>query len=148
MTALDLIKKQRRRAQIVESEFKATMEGVRKSAQQFSRSRMTTEIYAIPEDTNQNGEKKWTRTHDLLEHERGVLTQPYEVQMQNDLPYAVRRERASAAAPRGRKGRGEVHYINPLRESHWRDELVETFQPLLKDLYRETMLAILRRTES
>lgn len=122
------------------------MEGVRKSAQQFSRGRMIAEIYAIPEDTNAKGEKKWQRTRELLEAEKGILSQPYEVRLINDRPYAVRRERASAAAGRGKKARGDVHYINPVRESHWRDELLEAFQPLLMDLYHDTMLAILKRT--
>lgn len=146
VTALQVLRRQRRRAQIVQQEFRATMEGVRKAAQKYSREQMVAGIYAIPEDTNKAGEKLWERTHALLEHEKGVLTQPYEVIVTNDLPYAVRRERASASVPRGRKGPGDIHYINPIRETHWRAELVETFRPILMDLLHETQLAILKRT--
>ncbi len=146
MTSAQVIRRMKARERAVKEEFSATMRGVRTAAEKFCKETMLAEIYAIPEDTNVAGEKKWTRTRNLLNNEKGELTQPYEVQMRNVMPYAVRRERASAAAGRGPKGRGDVHYINPLRESHWRQKMVDVFEPLFPDLLHETLLAILKRT--
>ena len=138
MTAEDLAQKLGVRASLVEREFRATARGVRASAQQFCRGKLVEEIYAIPEDMSPTtGKKRWQRTRNLLRNEKAEVTDPFTVVVRNDQPYAVARHEA------GKPGR---RAINPLRESHWRDELVETFRPLLTELYHDTVLAILEGT--
>jgi len=135
-TAIELAKRYNTRAALVEKEFAQTMRGVRISAQKFCKETMIAEIYAIPEDRTKSGKKKWQRTRRLLNAEKAVLTDPFTVEMINPTPYAQPRHEA------GKPGRRK---INPLRESHWRDKLVETFRPILADLYEDTMTAILAR---
>lgn len=146
MTADLLAQTLNRRARDVEREFRATLRGLGVSAVAFDKMKMIEEIYAIPEDVSpKTGKKKWKRTRDLLKGEKWEPRGLDAIAIVNRVPYAVRRERASGSVPRGKKARGDIHYINPVRESHWRDELVKTFRPLLADLYHDTIQAILAR---
>ena len=134
MTAAQIAALHRRRAARVPIEFRKTSNGLKISAVKFTRELMTAEIYAIPEDVRKNGKKKWRRTGHLRRSERAEVTDPYTVRVVNDAKYALPRH--EAGKPGNRK-------INPLRESHWRDELVETFRSVILDAYELTMKAIL-----
>lgn len=146
MTPDQIAQAMNRRARDVQTEFRATLRGLGKSAVAFGKMKMIEEIYAIPEDVSpRTGKKKWKRTHDLLRGEKWEPRGLDAIAVVNAVPYAAARHAATASAPRGKKQKGEPSYINPLRESHWRDELVATFRPLLADLYHDTMTAILAR---
>lgn len=134
MTAAQLAARHRRRAAAVEKEFRQTSNGLKIAAVKFTRELMTREIYGIPVDVTKAGKPKWRRTGNLRRSERAEVTSPYEVRIVNDAGYALFRHEA------GKPGHRRV---NPLRVSHWRDELVKTFQPLIADLYSKTVAAIL-----
>jgi hypothetical protein len=136
VTAAQIAKLMQRRADLVEPEFLATSRGLAKSAVKFTKELMTNEIYAIPEDVTRSGKKKWRRTGQLRRSERAEVVDPYTVRVYNTMAYAQ---------PRHEAGKPGARAINPARESHWRDELVETFGPVVADLHHETVLAILRR---
>ena len=126
-----------RRASLVESEFKKTSNGLGLSAVKFDKELMTTEIYAIPEDVSpRTGRKRWRRTGQLRRAERFVLKDAFTVRVLNDQRYARPRHEAGKAGHRA---------INPLRESHWRDELLKTFRSVCRDAWRATVLVILRK---
>lgn len=136
MTAKQLAAAQKRRAALIDREFRATARGIGLSAVKFCKERLTSTVYAIPEDVSSTGRKKWRRTGNLRRSEQMEVTSPYEVIVVNRAAYAVARHEA------GKPGRRN---INPLRISHWRDVLVETFRPLVADLCHDTIMAILRR---
>lgn len=140
-------------AAALEREFGATIRGVAVSALAFTKKLMTEQIYAIPEDRTRKGEarfqtalgsgkrfqarkgdRKWVRTGHLRRSEKFEIRGPYQVDIVNTAAYAEPRHEA------GKPGRRK---INPLRASHWRDELVETFGPIMLDLYSQTIEAIL-----
>jgi hypothetical protein len=99
---------------------------------------MTTEIYAIPEDVDpKTGRKKWQRTHRLLQGERFVVKNAYQVVITNEAPYAK---------PRHEAGKPGHRRINPLRESHWRDDLLKTFQPIMREALVLTLRDIMRHS--
>lgn len=135
-TALELAARYNTRAALIEREFGATMRGVRTAAERYCKETLIAEVYAIPEDRTKSGKKKWTRTRRLLNAEKAVLSDPFTVEVVNATLYAEPRHEA------GKPGRRK---INPLRESHWRDELLATFRPLLADLCQQTWAAIFAR---
>lgn len=134
MTAAQLAARHRRRAAAVPREFRQTANGLKIACVKFTRELMTKEIYGIPVDKTKAGKPKWRRTGNLRRSERAEVSDPYTVRVVNDAGYALFRH--EAGRPGGRK-------INPLRISHWRDELLKTFQPLIADLYKDTVKAIL-----
>jgi hypothetical protein len=134
-TAEQLANVMRRRQALVEKEFRASSRGLAISAQRFARDVMTREIYAIPEDRTKSGKKKWRRTKLLLRSEKATVPDAYTVVLDNTAKYSV---------PRHEAGKPGARRINPLRVSHWRDELVKTFRPIVLDVRHETVLAILR----
>lgn len=136
MTADQLAAVLNRRASDVEREFRQTLRGVGDSAVAFDKMKMLEEIYAIPEDRTKAGKKRWTRTRNLLKAEKWEPRGLDAIAIINKMPYAKARHEAGKAGARP---------INPLRESHWRDELVKVFRPLLADLYHDTIKAILAR---
>lgn len=126
------------RQRAVDREFRQTARGIAISARKFTRDRLTQTVYAIPEDvTPSTGHKKWRRTGALRQGEEWERPDPYTIVIVNRVPYA---------RPRHEAGKPGHRNINPVRESHWRDELVETFRPIVQDLYHETQLAVLRKT--
>jgi hypothetical protein len=137
MTAREIARLMQRRADLVEPEFLATSRGLAKSAVKFTKELLTSQIYAIPEDVNpKTGKKRWRRTGQLRRSERAEVVDPYTVRVYNTAAYAQ---------PRHEAGKPGARAINPARESHWRDELLEKFAPVVADLHRETVLAILRK---
>ncbi len=134
MTAAELARAHRKRAALVEKEFRKTSNGLAVSVVKFTRELMTKEIYAIPVDKTKAGKPKWRRTGNLRRSERAEVVDAYTVRVVNDASYALPRH--EAGKPTGRN-------INPLRISHWRDELLKTFQPLMLDLYSLTVKKIL-----
>ncbi len=136
MTADQLLKKMERRKVRLETEFKATMRGVAVSALKFTKEKLTTEVYAIPEDRTKAGKKKWRRTGHLRRSEKFEVRGPYAVAIVNTASYAV---------PRHEAGKPGHRNINPARISHWRDDMKEAFhEGLLQDLYRQTLLDVLK----
>ena len=137
MTGQELARQYQRRAAAVPREFRKTMRGLGSSAVHFTKEKLTEEVYSVPEDIDpRTGQKKWKRTHRLLKGEKYEVRGDFEVAIVNTVPYA--RPRHDAGKPGHRK-------INPLRESHWRDELVKTFQPLLLDIAQATMRDVLEK---
>jgi hypothetical protein len=143
MTAAELAARHRRRAAAVPREFQKTMNGVKISMVKFTKELMTTEIYAIPEDLTEKGKKKWRRTGHLRRSERAEVTDPYTCVLINDAIYARRREAASGSAGRGKKTGDAVHYVNPLRECHWREKAKELWESIKEDLWHATVRDIM-----
>ena len=154
MTARQLAQVFQRRAALVEREFKKTNEQLGLAAVTYCKERMTAEIYAIPETTvsrrkrigpnrgpllSKYGKardvKLWRRTGHLRRAERFELRDAYTFAVVNDAVYAEPRHEA------GKPGRRP---INPLRESHWRDELAKTFRPIVLEARALTVRDILR----
>lgn len=136
MTARELVQLWQKRRADFDREFMASSRGLATSMVRFDKEKMTEEIYSLPEDRTAKGKKKWRRTGALRRAERFEVPDPYTILIINDMNYAEPRHEAGKPSRRG---------INPLRESHWRDELVETFRPIVLDVRRETLLAILRQ---
>jgi hypothetical protein len=136
VTAAQVAAAHRRRQQLADREFRATARGIALSALKYTKDRLTATIYAIPEDVSGTGRKKWRRTGNLRRSEKFEIPDPYTVVLVNTAAYAVPRHEA------GKPGRRK---INPLRISHWRDELVETFRSIVPDLVHQTIQDILRR---
>lgn len=135
-SASELSRVWQKRVRLADREFKKTMRGIGETAVKFTKEQMTKDIYAIPEDRSKNGKKKWQRTHRLYKGERYEMTDPYSVRIVNDVPYA--QPRHDAGKPGHRK-------INPVRESHWRDEMQKVMQPFLKDALELTIRDIERQ---
>lgn len=137
MNAEQFARQMARRQRLFDTEFRKTMRGIGISARTYCRELLTNEIYALPEDVNpKTGKKKWTRTRKLIEGEKYEVRGPYEVAIVNATPYGVARHEA------GKPGRRS---INPLRVSHWRDELVKTFRSIVVDAIQLTLRDIYRR---
>lgn len=149
MTAAQLAALHRRRAARVPVEFQKTMNGVKISLLKYEKELMTSEIYAIPEDLKKSGiakqkagrkilgsDKKWRRTGHLRRSERAEVTDPYTVRLVNDAVYAK---------PRHEAGKPNKRHINPLRESHWRDEAVKLWESIKGDLLEATIRDILAK---
>ena len=122
-----------KRRNLVEKEFRHSSNAIAKSVIKFSKEKLS-ELYAIPEDRYKNGKKKWRRTGALRRAERVEVPDPYTVRVVNDINYAQ---------PRHEAGKPNHRKINPLRENHWRDELAETFRPIVLDVRRQTLIDIL-----
>jgi len=135
MTAEQIARKMKKREDLARKEFQATTRGVAVSALKFCKEKLTTEIYAIPEDRRKNGKKVWRRTGHLRRSEKFEIRDPYTVAVVNTAAYAL---------PRHEAGKPGHRNINPQRISHWRDDLAETFKPLMDDLYHSTVEAILK----
>jgi hypothetical protein len=124
-----------KRAALVEREFAVSTRGIAVSALRFSKEKMS-ELYAIPEDVNpRTGKKRWRRTGHLRRSEQVEVRNAYVCAVINTAAYAEPRHEA------GKPGRRR---INPVRENHWRDELVTTFRPILIDLRRQSVLDLLK----
>lgn len=136
MTAQQIARKLAGMGAAVPAEFRKTARGLGISAVRFTREKMTSEIYAIPPDTTAAGKPKWRRTGHLRRSERYEVRSPYVVAIVNDAAYSEPRHEA------GKPGR---RAINPIRRSHWRDELLKTFRPIVLEANRQTLLALLRR---
>jgi hypothetical protein len=151
VTAKQVAAAQRRRAALVDREFKATCRGIAISAIKFVKERLTATVYAIPEDVDENGEKLWVRTGHLRRSEKPEFPNSYTVVIVNKAPYAKARhdygkpETHEQKAKREAKGKKEPRRFNPARVSHWHDDLEAVFRPLVPDLYRQTVEDILRR---
>ena len=136
MTAQQLAATMRRRAAAVEPEFRKTTRGLAVEALAYCRQRITEQIYGPAIDRRKNGKPKWKRTGFLRRGERVETPDAYTVKLVNDANYALFRHEA---------GKPGHRRINPGRVSHWRDELVAAFRPVLLDAYRLTVQAILKR---
>jgi hypothetical protein len=136
MTAAEVTAAHRRRQQLADREFRATARAIGLSAVKFCKEKLTSTVYAIPEDVSSTGRKLWRRTGNLRRSEKMEIPDPYTVNIINTAAYALPRHEA------GKPGRRK---INPLRIVHWRDELVEAFRPLVADLVHQTVQDILGR---
>lgn len=134
-TAAQLAEVWKRRQSLVEREFRQSSRALGISARAYSRQLMTEQIYALPEDRTKAGKKKWRRTGKLRRGETYRVEGLGTVIIENNVPYAEPRHEA------GKPGRRP---INPARESHWREELLEVFRPIVLDVRRSTIQDILR----
>lgn len=138
LTAQQLAHRMKRRADLVEKEFRKTSNGLAISAVRFTKEKLTSEVYAIPEDVTRRGKKKWRRTGHLRRSERAEVRDAFTVVLVNDAKYAL---------PRHEAGKPGHRNINPLRESHWRDDLLATFRTITQDAWHSTVLDLLRRQD-
>lgn len=138
-TAAELARRWEVRQSLVEREFRASANGLGKSAVKFAKQLMTEQIYAIPEAVyasgKKAGQKKWKRTRKLRQGEKYELRGPFTVAIFNEMPYARRRHNLTYPVQ-------DENAVD--RTSHWRTELVEVFQPITMDVWHETVLDILR----
>ena len=144
MTARDLANRMQKRADTVEAAFLQSSRGLATSAVAYTKQRMTEEIYSVPEDTvlrrpRSGGRprvvKLWRRTGHLRRSEQALVPNAYTVRVVNTAAYAEPRHEA------GKPGRRN---INPARVSHWRDDLIKTFRPIVLDVRRQTVLDLLK----
>ena len=155
MTAEQVARKMKKRADLVAKEFTQTTRGVGVSALAFAKQKMTEEIYAVPEDLSASGRKRqasaqargkkftavgkdkaWRRTGHLRRSEKFEVRDAYTVAIVNTAAYAL---------PRHEAGKPGHRNINPARISHWHDDLKEAFnEGLLRDLYHQTVVDILK----
>ena len=135
MTAEQLARKYARRAEMVRTEFRKTARGLGISALRFTKQKLTELIYGLPVPKRKSGKPEWRRTGHLRRSERWELVDDYTVRIINDASYAVPRHEA------GKPGRRRVRY-----PAHWRDELVETFRPIVLEAYQITVRDILKRS--
>jgi hypothetical protein len=137
MTAAQLAAKQKRRAARLQRELAQTARGIAISARRLSRELMTQGIYALDVDRTASGKPKWRRTGHLRRSERYEIRSPVEVAIVNDAAYAEPRHEA------GKPGRRN---INPLRRTHWRDEMAAVMRPIALELWHEAQLDALRES--
>lgn len=135
MTAAQVARRMKQREALVEREFRASSRGLAISAVKFAKEKLTQEVYAIPEAVTKGGKKKWRRTGHLRRSERYELQDAYTVLIKNGANYAL---------PRHEAGKPGHRKIDPVRESHWRDELVTVFAPIVLDVQASTLEAILK----
>ena len=136
MTADQLARRWARRSQVIEGELRKTLRGIGISAVKFTKERMQEEIYAIPEDMGPGGKKKWIRTHLLYRSERWEMGDNWSVRIVNDAAYSE---------PRHEAGKPGHRRINPLRVSHWRDELLKVYATIMPEALRITIEELMRR---
>src|SRR5690349_18079912 len=103
MTAAQLAAAQKRRAALIDREFRATARGIGVSALKFCKERLTSTVYAIPEDVGPSGKKLWRRTGNLRRSEKMEVRSPYEVVVVNTAAYALPRHEA------GKPGRRKIN---------------------------------------
>lgn len=135
MTSKQLAAKMRARARAVEPEFRKTTHGLAIAALRFCRLKITELIYANPVPKRPvSGKPQWKRTGNLRRSERQEVVDAYTARIVNDASYALYRHEA------GKPGRRKTQF-----PAHWRDELRQAFQPVIRDAYRLTVAAILKR---
>ena len=106
------------------------------SALKYTKDHMTRTIYAIPEERTKKGKKKWRRTGNLRRSEKmEVRENGFVVAIVNTATYSV---------PRHEAGKPGARNINPLRISHWRDDMLETFSESVLPEWRQAVLDVLR----
>lgn len=135
MTAAQLAAKMRSRAAAIEPEFRKTTNGLAIVALRFCRMKLTELIYSndIPRRPR-SGKPMWRRTGNLRRSERAEVRDAYTAAIINDAIYALPRHEM------GKPGHRKTQF-----PAHWRDDLRETFRPILLDAYRLTVQAILKR---
>lgn len=125
----------KRMPEVVENEFRKTTTQLARNILAFDRKTITDQIYSLPEDVTSTGKKKWRRTGALRRGERVETPDAYTIHVANDVSYTEPRHEAN------KPGRRQ---INPLRTSHWRDDLMTTFEPIVTEAYNLTVVAILK----
>ncbi len=130
MTARELADQFSRGAEAVPREILRASEHIGEVALTLSRQLMEQEIYAIPEDTTRAGKKKWVRTGRLIASEAFDRSELPDVIITNETPYAEPRHEA------GKPGRRK---INPIRESHWQDEMFARLAPFAHDRWDDAI---------
>jgi hypothetical protein len=121
MTAAQLATLYRRRAVALEREIRKTSRSIGQNAVRTSRHFMEEQIYSVPEDRTAAGKAKWQRTRKLLRGEKYEVLANLAVRVYNEADYAE---------PRHEAGKPGHRKINPLRVSHWRDEMIEVMRPI------------------
>lgn len=138
MNTADFARQMKALPQILETEFKKSANGLGIAGTRFVKEKMTEEIYAIPVEVRpKSGKKKWKRTGFLRRSVRAELRGPYAVAIITSANYALPRHEY------GRDGRT----FNPLRVSHWNDELQKAFESSIPDIIDATLRDVYARME-
>lgn len=166
MTARQLSARMRRRRDRVLPVLLEVSQDVARSALRYSKELMSQQIYAIPEDLTtrgkvrferflarrrtsaganvfrpRKGDRKWVRTGHLRRSEGAQVVAPGEVAVFNTAVYAAARHEAGKATSEIVK---KPRKINPLRVSHWQDDMARVMRPIALDLWREGVQTVLR----
>jgi hypothetical protein len=134
MTAAQYAKRILKRDKDLKTALTFTTKAIGASAFKLSKEEMS-KLYAIPEDLNAKGKKKWRRTGHLRRSESVEVRGPIEVAIVNTAAYAEPRHEA------GKPGRRN---INPQRENHWQDEMAKVMRPIAVEQWRETVVDVLK----
>jgi hypothetical protein len=157
MTSRQLADLMIRRRDLFEPALRSATREIARIAIARSKQLMTEQIYSLPEGRTARGERrfqrflqtrqqgqtfrprrgdrKWVRTGHLRRSERVEILNVYSCALVNDAVYAEPRHEA------GKPGRRN---INPARESHWRDDVVEDLRSAVLELRRQAILKVLR----
>lgn len=157
LTPQELVALMKRRRDLFEPAFMSATREIARIAISRSKQLMTEQIYNLPEDrtakgarrfqrflqtrrsgqvfTARKGDRKWVRTGHLRRSERVEIVSPYQCDVINDAVYAEPRHEA------GKPGRRK---INPARESHWRDDLVNDMRDAVIEARRSAIQRVLR----
>ena len=157
MTAEELAALMKRRRDLFEPAFRSATNEIARIAISRSKQLMTEQIYSLPEDRTAKGERrfqrfvqtrrpgqvfsarkgdrKWVRTGHLRRRERVEIVSAYQCDVINDAVYAEPRHEA------GKPGRRK---INPARESHWRDDLVNDMRDAVIEIRRDAVQQVLK----
>ena len=137
MTAAQLAARHKRREQALIRELGGAARGIAVSALRLSKELLTTQVYALPEDRTSKGKKKWRRTGHLRRGEKFEVRSNIEVAIVNTANYAEPRHEAGKPGRRG---------INPLRKSHWRDDMADVMRPIAVEIWHEALQDALKVT--
>lgn len=139
-SALAISERMRERAMAVRPITRLQAEKIAKQALQVSLKHMDRLIYAIPEDRNRNGTRKWVRTERLRENERASVEEEggeFRVVLRNRMSYARKRHemgKPGTARPRQRPYR---------RLAPWRDRTFTELRRTANLRYQEGLRRVL-----
>jgi hypothetical protein len=111
--------------------------GLLVAALSLAREILNREVYGPAVDVSSTGRPKWRRTGALKRGEVGEVRGPTEVAVVNRVAYAEPRHEA------GKPGRRR---INPLRVSHWRDEMAKVMRPIAQESWADAVRDAMRRS--
>lgn len=166
LTPQELAALMKRRRDLFEPAFMSATREIARIAISRSKQLMTEQIYNLPEDRTAKGERrfqrfqqsrrpgqvfsakkgdrKWVRTGHLRRSERPEIVSAYECAVVNSAIYAARRHEAGKTHSDIPGFKNPPPNINPARESHWRDDLVNDMRDAVIEARRSAIQRVLR----